>query len=206
MIMDIEDYFAKGCGRCERFDTSECSTKRWGQGLSDLRQICLAADLMEAIKWAHPCYIYAGRNIAIVGAFREDFRLSFFEAGLMTDPAQVLECQGPNTKHPDMIRFTSNEQPSEMNGVVATYLEEAKAYAEAGKRAPRDTTEPNLPDELIKALDSDLELAEAFHALTPGRRKGYVINLTSAKRSETRHNRIAKFRDKIIAGKGAMER
>ena len=41
MITAIEDYFTKGCGRCERFATPDCSTQRWGSGLDDLRQICL---------------------------------------------------------------------------------------------------------------------------------------------------------------------
>jgi uncharacterized protein YdeI (YjbR/CyaY-like superfamily) len=33
-----------------------------------------------------------------------------------------------------------------------------------------------------------------------------VINLNSAKQSETRVKRIAGFRDRIMAGKGALER
>jgi uncharacterized protein YdeI (YjbR/CyaY-like superfamily) len=63
-----------------------------------------------------------------------------------------------------------------------------------------------LPDELIEALDADPELAEAFHALTPGRQRSYVINLNGAKASATRQTRIARFRAQIIAGKGANER
>ena len=37
-------------------------------------------------------------------------------------------------------------------------------------------------------MDADPELAEAFYSLTPGRQKSYVINLNSAKKSETRIN------------------
>ena len=55
-------------------------------------------------------------------------------------------------------------------------------------------------------MDADFELAEAFHALTPGRQRSYVINLNAAKKTETRLHRIKKFRDKIIDGKGANER
>ena len=58
----------------------------------------------------------------------------------------------------------------------------------------------------MEALYSDSELAEAFHALTPGRQKSYLIALSSAKKAETRVARVEKFREKIIAGKGAMER
>ena len=62
------------------------------------------------------------------------------------------------------------------------------------------------PDELTEALDADPELAEAFQALTPGRQKSYLFALNQAKQSATRVARIEKFREKIIAGKGAMER
>ena len=51
MITNIEDYFTKGCGRCERFATAGCSTTLWARGLADLRGICLAAGLVESAKW-----------------------------------------------------------------------------------------------------------------------------------------------------------
>ena len=58
----------------------------------------------------HPCYMAAGRNIVIIGAFRGDSRLTFFNAGLMADPAGVLKRQGPNTQVAGMIRFTDTAQ------------------------------------------------------------------------------------------------
>lgn len=206
MITDIEDFFSRGCGRCARFDTADCSVKQWTEGLGTLRRICRDVGLEETVKWAHPCYMHAGRNIAIIGALRGDFRLNFFNAGLMKDPDGVLERQGPNTRHPDMIRFAGNDQVAAMESIIRSYLEEAMAYAEKGLKPPKAEGGFDLPDELVEALDADPELAEAFHALTPGRQKSYVIALSSAKTSQTRINRIAKFRDKIIAGKGATER
>lgn len=205
MISDIEDYFSKGCGRCERFATSDCSTRFWDLGLKNLRRICRDSGLVETVKWGHPCYMHGGRNIVILGAFRGDFRISFFNAALMKDPEGVLEKQGQNTRHPDMIRFTDSAQAAEMEPIIRSYLTEAMGYAEAGVKPPKEPGGIELPDELVEALDADPELAEAFHKLTPGRRKSYVINLNSAKMSETRMSRIGKFRDKILAGKGAME-
>ncbi|MBY8974946.1 YdeI/OmpD-associated family protein [Rhodobacteraceae bacterium NNCM2] len=206
MITDIEDFFTKGCGRCARFDTDDCATRFWPRGLKDLRRICLGQGLSEAVKWAHPCYIHAGRNIAIIGAFRQDFRLTFFNAALMQDPAGVLERQGPNTKHPDMIRFTDEDQVRQRETLIRAYLDEAMGYAAKGVKPPKDTTEPDLPVELADALDTDPALAEAFDGLTPGRRKSYILNLNAAKQPETRVRRIARFRGKILAGKGALER
>ena len=209
MITDIEAYFVKGCGRCDRFDTPDCSTKQWEHGLKELRRICLELGLVEAVKWGHPCYMHNGRNLAIIGALRKDFRLSFFNAVLMKDPEGVLEKQGPNTRYADMFRFTENSQVAEMEPMIKAYLQEAMGYAEAGIKPPPSSKEEStldFPDELIDALDADPELAEAFHELTPGRQKSYVINLNGAKKPATRVARIAKFRDKILAGKGATER
>lgn len=205
MITVIDDYFSKGCGRCERFATPDCSTRQWSSGLAALRRICRESGLVETVKWGHPCYMHGGRNIVIVGALRGDFRLSFFNAALMKDASGVLERQGQNTQHPDMIRFTENTQVARLEPVIVSYLREAMSYAEAGLKPPKAQREIELPNELVEALECDPELADAFHALTPGRQRSYAINLNSAKKSETRIARIAKFRDKILAGKGALE-
>jgi len=206
MITNIEDFFAKGCGRCDRFDTPDCSTKKWNSGLIALRRICLDQGLVETVKWGHPCYMHANRNLVLIGSIRGDFRLIFFNAALMKDPKQVMEKQGENTRHPDMIRFTDNALVLEMKAVIDSYLKEAMSYAEAGIKPEKEKSEIEFPEELEEALESDPELSEAFNKLTPGRQKSYVINLSSAKKSETRVARIEKFRDKIFAGKGAQER
>ena len=206
MIEDADEYFAKGCGRCERFTTAECSTQRWKSGLAELRRICRDEGVSETVKWGHPCFVRGKRNIAIIGAFRGDFRLSFFDAALMKDPERVLEKQGPNTRHADMIRFTEEARVLEREPVIRAYLREAVAYADAGIKPPKEQTELTLPVELSEALNIDPELAEAFYRLTAGRQRSYVINLNAAKKKETRVARIEKFRDKIIAGKGALER
>lgn len=206
MITDIEEFFVNGCGRCERFATNDCSARRWGDGLARLRRICLTTGMTETLKWGHPCYMQHERNIVILGAFRGDFRLSFFNAALMKDPAGVLEKSGPNAQSPDMIRFTDSSQVSKQRTIIESYLAEAIGYAEAGIKPVKSSQTLAIPDELLEALELDLQLAEAFYSLTPGRQKSYVINLNSAKKSETRIKRIAKFRDKILAGKGLMDR
>ncbi len=206
MITDPDDFFTLGCGRCARFATPDCSTRPWVEGLNALRRICLDMGLEETVKWAHPCYMHAGRNIAIFGAVRGDFRLSFLNPGLLVDSEGVLEPQGPNSATPGMIRFTAVAQVGEKEPVIRAYLRQLMDHAEAGTPPPRTAREIETPDELTDALDADPELAEAFHALTPGRQKRYLFALNQAKQSATRVARIEKFRDKIIAGKGALER
>jgi uncharacterized protein YdeI (YjbR/CyaY-like superfamily) len=150
--------------------------------------------------------MHAGRNIAVLGAFGEDFRLSFFNAALMRDPHGVLSRQGPNTTHPDCFRFDDTRQVAASEAIIREYLAEAMGYADQGIRPPKVTRELELPDELVEALAADAELGEAFAKLTPGRQRGYVFALSSAKTSATKVGRIVKFRDKILAGKGALDR
>lgn len=206
MIVEVEDYFTKGCGRCGRFDTEACSAIIWNSGLQKLRVICLSAGLEETVKWGQACYMHAGRNIAILGAFQDKFVIGFFNAALMQDPQGVLEKSGPNSQDANRICFTDHSQVTKMEKTLSAYIDEAKGYAEKGTMPPKNTSMPDLPNELEAVLVADVELAEAFHALTLGRQRSYVINLNGAKQSETRIKRIAKFREKIIAGKGAMER
>ena len=205
MITQIDDFFAKGCGRCDRFATEHCSARLWGDGIAALRRICLDAGLSEAVKWGHPCYTHAGRNIVLIGALLGDFRLNFFNAALMKDPDGLMERQGPNTRNPDSIRFIDAGQVGARQASLRAYIAEAMSYAEAGIVAEKLPVEIELPDELIEAMDADPEFAEGFHRLTPGRQRSYVIVLSGAKASATRVARIEKFRDKVIAGKGANE-
>lgn len=206
MITDPDDFFTKGCGRCARFATPDCSTRPWIDGLNTLRQICLDVGLQETAKWAHPCYMHAARNIALLGAFKGDFRISFLNAGLLVDSAGVLETPGPNSQTPSVLRFTAVAEVEALESTIRAYLRQLMEHAEAGIRPPKIAREIDVPDELTEALDADPVLAEAFHALTPGRQRSYLFALNQAKQPATRIARIEKFRDKIIAGKGALER
>jgi uncharacterized protein YdeI (YjbR/CyaY-like superfamily) len=206
MITDPDTYFAQGCGRCDRFATPDCSTKAWLTGLLILRRICREAGLTEVAKWGHPVYMHAGRNVVILGAFRGDYRLSFFNAALLRDPEGVLQKNGPNTRHADCLRFTDTDTPARQAPLIRAYLAEAMGYAEEGLLPPREVREIDLPPELVEALDGDPDLAEAFAALTPGRQKSWALHLSDAKTAATRVARIERGRAKILAGKGATER
>lgn len=206
MITAPEDFFRAGCGRCDRFATADCSAQIWAAGLAALRDICTGAGLQEVAKWGHPCYMHAGRNIAILGAFRGDFRLTFFNAGLLQDSAGLLTRQGENTSQPDCARFTDAAQVAHMAPALRGLLAQAMALAEAGTKPAKVTTALELPTELQDALDADPALAEAFHALTPGRRKSHALAVGSAKTAATRLARIARLAPLILAGKGALDR
>jgi uncharacterized protein YdeI (YjbR/CyaY-like superfamily) len=104
------------------------------------------------------------------------------------------------------LRFTDNAAVGKHETIILAYLKEAMSYSKDGIRAPKEKPAIELPAELVDALDADDDLADAFRNLTPGRQKSYVINLNTTKNPATRIARIAKFRDRILAGKGATDR
>lgn len=161
---------------------------------------------METAKWGHPCYMHAGRNVAILGAFRGDVRLTFFNASLLKDAGGLLTRQGENTATPDCARFTDAAQIEPATPALRALIAQAMAHAEAGTKPAKPPQALDLPDELIETLDADPQLAEAFQALTPGRQKSHVLAVASAKASATRYARIAKLTPLIFAGKGVNDR
>jgi len=206
MIADPKDFFADGCGRCARFASDQCSARIWSAELATLRDLCLGMGLSETAKWGHPCYMHAGRNIAILGAFRGDVRLTFFNAALLQDTNAILTRQGENTVSPDCARFTDTAQIAAATPALRDLIAQAKGHAEAGTKPAKATTAVELPEELAAALEDDPLLADAFNALTPGRQKSHALAISSAKASATRLARIAKLAPAILAGKGANER
>ena len=206
MITDPQDFFDRGCGRCDRWDTTACVARVWASGLADLRRICRDTGLTETAKWGHPCYTHGGRNIVLIGATKGDYRLNFFNAALMTDPERLLERQGPNTQHPDSLRFGADRAPADIESSLRAYISEAMSYAERGLRPDKRPAALDLPNELVDAFDADPAFAEGFAALTPGRQRGWVLHYASAKQASTRIARIARSRNAVLAGKGWNDR
>lgn len=206
MITEPDEFFRAGCGRCARFATPDCAARLHGEGLAVVRALFLGAGFEEAVRWGQPCYRHAGRNVAILSAARDAIRIGLFEAGLLDDPQGLLEPSGPNAQGRDTIRIADAAEAKALGAALTALLEQARGHAQAGRRAPKASGEMVLPTEITDALDADPALARAFHALTPGRQRSYVILLASAKTAATRVARIARVRDRILAGKGATER
>jgi uncharacterized protein YdeI (YjbR/CyaY-like superfamily) len=103
------------------------------------------------------------------------------------------------------LEFTGKNQINK--AVVKTYVKQAIAVEKAGLNVDfKAKRELELPNELAQILKKDSKLAKAFHALTPGRRRGYVLHFTGAKQSRTRTARIEKCIPRILAGKGMHDR
>ena len=186
-------------------DPAFSDARRWRAEAETLRGILLDSGLSEELKWGKPCYASGGRNICIVQRMNDFLALLFFKGALLRDPEGVLELQGPNSRSGYRIRFTSVEEVSKRAELIRAYVREAIEVEKAGLKIEAKG-EPDYPDELIDKLDEDADFRAAFEGLTPGRRRGYVLHFSDAKRSKTRADRIEKYRSKIMGGQGLHDR
>lgn len=175
--------------------------KAWRGEIQKLRSILLESGLDEDLKWGKPCFLFAGANVAIIQPFKEHCALMFFKGALLEDTHGLLRSQGENTQSALRLEFRSEAEIEK--AVVKSYAKQAIAVEKAGLTVDfKAKRELELPEELTRVLQKDRKLAKAFDALTPGRRRAYVLHFTGAKQSQTRTARIAKCTPRILAGKG----
>ena len=205
---EVNTYFELGCGRCELHATPKCRVHLWPEALAALREIALESGLNEVRKWGVPCYVNdAGKNVALLGAFKGHCLISFFKGVLLDDPDGVLESPGSNSQSTRQMRFTTAKQVWGAKDVLLRFLYEATANEAAGKKVVlKKPAEYDIPEEFQRALDGDSDLAEAFEKLTPGRRRAYLMHFGQPKKSETRTARIENAREDILSGIGLNDK
>lgn len=175
----------------------------WKEEMTQLRKIALKCDLTEDYKWLHPCYTYKGKNVVLIHAFKEYCALLFHKGALLKDEKKILIQQTENVQAARQLRFTNNNQIKEQQDIIKAYIEEAIQLEKDGAKVNlKQTSDYKIPIELQNKLDEDKQLKKAFEALTPGRQRAYIFNITQAKQSKTREARIQKYIPKILEGKG----
>lgn len=178
----------------------------WKPEFERLRAIALGSGLTEDFKWGHPCYSLDGRNIVLIHGFKDYCAYLFFKGALMEDPSGILIQQTENVQAARQIRFTGVDEIGKLGNALAAYIQNAIAVEKSGAKLEMKTTsEFPMPEEFRERLDGDDALKTAFHALTPGRQRGYLLHFSGAKQSKTRQARIDKCLPGILAGKGLTD-
>jgi len=177
--------------------------KRWSAEFAALRQLCLASGLNEELKWGQACYDLEGKNVVLIHGFKDHCALLFMKGALLKDPKGILVQQTKNVQAARQIRFAGLAEIEKRKAAVRSYLAEAIAVEKSGAKVQmKAAAQFDVPEEFAKRLENDPKLAEAFHALTPGRQKGYLLHFAAAKQSATRDARVAKHAPRILKGLG----
>ncbi len=207
MTKDASLFFLEGCGRCPKGGTPECKVHRWTTELALLRGWILTLDFKEECKWGVPCYTYQGRNMVMLSALKDHVVLSFLEGSSLEDHSGLLQKAGPNSVRDRIIRWNSLQGLKDSENQVKSLLNQHQFNNPKSTKgiSPSPEGTPEYPLELQVFLKENPEIAQAFEALTPGRRRGYLLHIAGASQAATRLRRIQTAVPKILAGKGMQE-
>lgn len=176
---------------------------RWREEMERLRRILLGSALTEELKWGKPCYTFHDTNVVLIVGFKEYCALLFCKGALLKDARGILVKAGEHTQAARQIRFTSLKEIVELEPVLKAYVAEAVEAEKAGLTVTyKKISEFSLPEEFQTKLDESPALQAAFHALTPGRQRAYLLHFSAPKQSKTRESRIEKWMPQILNGKG----
>jgi uncharacterized protein YdeI (YjbR/CyaY-like superfamily) len=177
--------------------------KQWREEFEKLRMIALDCGLTEEMKWGHPCYTFEKRNVVLIHGFKEYCALLFFKGALLKDAKGILIQQTENVQAARQIRFTNVREIVKMKPILKACIREAIEVEKAGLEVSyKKTSEFKTPEEFQKKLDEVSALKTAFHALTPGRQRGYLLYFSAPKQSKTREARVEQCLRRILNGKG----
>lgn len=182
------------------------NSKQWQKEMAKLRAIILKTKLEENLKWSLPCYSHNGSNVAIIQPFKSCLAMMFFKGALLKDPKGLLVSNGPNSQAGRRFEFTSVNDIEKLASVIRAYFEEAIAIEDSGQKVKFKKRPHPIPDELEKMFAEKPKFKKAFHSLTPGRQRAYILHFSSAKQSATRLSRIEKCIPRILGGKGLSDR
>ena len=200
------EFFSIGCGRCPLVGTPECKVNTWNEELLVLRDIILNNDINEERKWGVPCYTDNGKNILLLSALKDSATISFLKGSLIDDTHAILMAPGKNSQSARYMKFTSMQDIKKAKPIIVDYIKQALEIERTEKKVVFKKDDEPIPEELSAAFKQQPELKTAFYALTPGRRRGYLLHFNQAKQSATRESRIQKCMPLILQGKGFQER
>ena len=182
------------------------SKRRWPEEREQLRAMLREFPLTEQRKWAKPCFLFEGKNVALIQEFNESIALMFFKGALLKDSKKLLEKPGENTQAARVLRFVDLGEIVARQAVVKAYVAEAIEVEKAGLKVKlKASSEVTLPEELERKFSSMPALKKAFYALTPGRQRFYILQIEAAKQAKTREARVEKYVPLILSGVGLNE-
>ncbi|TMM31305.1 hypothetical protein FDT66_04875 [Polaribacter aestuariivivens] len=181
--------------------------ENWQKELETLRAVFSDLPVEETIKWGAPTYVYNGKNIVGLAAFKNYCGLWFFQGALLKDKHKVfINAQEGKTKAMLQWRFYSLEEIDK--NLIKEYVLEAIENVKLGKEIKPDRTKKELiiPIELQQEINNNKEFKKKFEAFSNSCKREYANYISDAKREETRLRRLQKIIPMILSGAGLNDK
>jgi len=176
--------------------------------VADLREWIFrtAPDLVESIKWNALCF--TGRKLVCgLSACRKHVSIAFFRGTELADPAGLFDVGGEGNTNIRSVRLTSL---SNLNRRALAELLLAAVDLDAQRDvppAPKVKRAPwPVPEFFAEALKANKKAGRFFASLAPTYQREYLVWVSTAKREETREQRLAQTLKALAAGFNSIDR
>jgi len=169
--------------------------------LTHLREAIHAAcpHAEEAIKWSMPAFLYKGKPLANMAAFKAHATFGFWRA------KEVVGETGAERDAMGQFGRLASLDDLPPDTVLHGLIRKAAALTDSGEKPRRAKPAPKpelaTPDDLQAALAAEPKAAATFDSFPPSARRDYVEWVVEAKRPETRAKRIATAVEWMAEGK-----
>lgn len=176
------------------------------EGIGILREVVLATELEENVKWGAPVYTIDNKNVLGIMAFKSHFGLWFFNGVFLSDPENVLEnAQEGKTKAMRHWKFSAEDKIDKR--LVLEYVQEAILNQRKGLAVKPEKKKTAAVPQLLQAeLDKSALRKEKFEGLTPYKQREYCEYIDSAKQEKTKLSRLEKILPMIEQGLGINDK
>lgn len=168
--------------------------------LEELRRIINSCDhrIEEDWKWGAPNFSFKGL-FCWTAAFQEHVGVNFYKGALIKDRFNLLEHEGAEEKSNRILKIRAQKEINE--NAIRDYIQQCVQFNEKGMKPTIPKKEVEMPDSLLKALQSNKKASENFDKFPPSYKKEYAEWINNARQKATRDRRINQALEWIEEGK-----
>ena len=153
----------------------------------------------ETIKWGMPTFVHAGGILCGMAAFKQHASFGFWKHALVVGEGEPRDGMGSYGKMLSLDDFPAKK-------IVLAHIRKAMKLNEDGVKMPAarkaaSKLPPEMPEDLVAALNRDKAAKATFDAFPPSCRREYIEWIVEAKREETRAKRLAQTVEWLAEGK-----
>jgi uncharacterized protein YdeI (YjbR/CyaY-like superfamily) len=154
-------------------------------------------EVEESVKWGMPAFLYKGRPLANMAAFKAHAVMGFWQG------QQLREGEERNGAMGEFGRITKVDDLPERETLIGLVRKAMKLIDEGVKPVRNKTVkEPiAMPDDLREALAASPAAQSSYDGFPPSAQREYLEWVVEAKRPETRAKRVAQAVEWMAAGK-----
>jgi uncharacterized protein YdeI (YjbR/CyaY-like superfamily) len=157
-------------------------------------------DVEETMKWSFPHFLYKGMMCSMA-SFKEHCALGFWKSSLIIE-------NGKGETEPSAGSFGRITKLSDLPSkkVLMGYVKKAMKLNDQGVKTParakpKTSKEVVVPDDLKRALQTNLQAQATFDKFSPSHQREYIEWITEAKAEATRARRLETAIEWMAEGK-----